>query len=151
MQISEERGKITLVGKHVAKPGLEFVYFGEIADCEGCKLHRVCNNLQPGKRYRIVAVRNNTVHECRIHKDGALAVEVIDSPVIALIPSERAIQNSTITYESGCSMTACKSVDLCNPEGIIKGGRYVVGEVLGNAPEGCERGKVLKLVELRPV
>ncbi|MEG3055343.1 MAG: UPF0179 family protein [Methanoculleus sp.] len=40
---------------------------------------------------------------------------------------------------------------LCYPDGIIEGEKYVVGEILGNAPEPCERGRPLKLVELRPI
>lgn len=149
--MSDAKVKVTLIGKHLARPGVEFVYNGELLECEGCKVQRVCNNLETGKRYRILAVRSQTLHECRLHQDGALAVEVIDSPLIALIPAERAIVNSTIVFEPICSIETCKSNELCSPEGIINGDRYVVGEVLGNAPEECEKGKILKLVELRPI
>jgi uncharacterized protein (UPF0179 family) len=145
-----DNAKVTLIGIELAKPGLEFVYEGPQPGCEGCKVYKVCNNLVPGKRYRIIGVRTGTTHECRLHHGGARVVEVIDAPIVALINAERAIVNSKIQFESTCHITACRGYDLCNPEGIIEGARYLVGEVLGNAPEGCERGRVLKLVELRP-
>jgi uncharacterized protein (UPF0179 family) len=147
----ESKMKVTLIGTLLAVPGLEFVYRGALPECEGCKKYRVCNNLQQDRRYRIIGVRSRTVHECRVHEGGAYAVEVIESPVIALIPSEKVIVNSTIAFDPTCTITGCKSYELCHPEGLIKGERYVVGEVLGSAPEACERGRNLKLVELRPV
>jgi uncharacterized protein (UPF0179 family) len=146
-----ERVKVTLIGTRLARPDLEFVYNGGLKDCEGCKAYHVCNNLLPGKRYRVIGIRSSTRHDCPIHEGGVLAVEVIASPIISLIPAERAIMNSTIVPDILCSQRTCKSFDLCHPEGILEGERYMVGEVLGNAPEGCEKGKNLKLVELRPI
>ncbi|MBN1195029.1 MAG: UPF0179 family protein [Methanomicrobiaceae archaeon] len=149
--MSEGKVKITLIGRDIARTDLEFVYEGPLPECDGCKVHRVCTNLQLHKRYRIVGIRGNTVHECQVHHDGVCAVEVIEAPIITLIKSERAIVNSKILFESSCSATECKSYELCHPEGIVEGAYYIVGEILGNAPEGCERGRTLKLVELRPV
>lgn len=146
-----DNAKVTLIGTVLAKPDLEFIYEGAQPECEGCKVFKVCNNLTTKKRYRITGVRTGSTHECRLHHGGARVVEVIESPIVALINAERAIVNSKIQFESSCSNAACKSYDLCNPDGIIEGERYLVGEVLGNAPEGCERGRALKLVELRPV
>ena len=79
--MNEEKVKITLIGTSLARPGLEFIYEGELAECEGCKVFKVCNNLQPKKRYRIVGLRNGAMHECRIHHENVCAVEVIESPV----------------------------------------------------------------------
>ena len=143
--------KVTLIGKSLARPGLEFIYEGELAECAGCKVFKVCNNLQPKKRYRIVGLRNGTMHECRIHHENVCAVEVIESPIVALINADKAIAHSKILFEPMCTNRKCKSYDLCHPEGIVVGERYVVGEILGSAPEGCERGRTLKLVELKPV
>ncbi|NLM30841.1 MAG: hypothetical protein GX216_10575, partial [Methanomicrobiales archaeon] len=55
------------------------------------------------------------------------------------------------SYEFSCPKIDCRSYRLCRPDGIIEGEKYVVGEILGNAPEPCERGRSLKLVELRPI
>jgi uncharacterized protein (UPF0179 family) len=141
--------KITLIGTHLAKSGLEFIYEGPLPECESCKVRKACHNLQPGKRYRITGVRTGSKHECLVHKDGACAVDVMESPLIALINADMAIVNSTIHYLGGCTKVECRSHELCNPDGIIEGEKYLVGEILGNAPDTCERGRILKLVELR--
>ncbi|NYT05197.1 MAG: UPF0179 family protein [Methanomicrobiales archaeon] len=148
--MNEAKVKITLIGKHLARKECEFVFEGPLPECEGCKVQKVCTNLQPKKRYRIVDIRGTSPHDCRIHRDGVIAVEVVEAPIITLIKSEQAIVSSRILFESTCSSTGCKSYDLCHPEGIIDGAHYIVTEILGGAPEGCERGRNLKLVELRP-
>jgi len=76
---------------------------------------------------------------------------VVESPVVALVTADSAIMNSRISYECSCRQVECKSYELCCPEGVIDGERYMVGEILGNAPDICEKGRSLKLVELRPV
>ncbi len=149
--MAEGKPKVTVIGATLARPGLDFIYEGELPECEVCRVRKACHNLQAGKKYRIVGIRTTTKHECQVHAGGACAIEVVESPIVALISADRAIVNSRILFEFSCSNRECKSYDLCHPEGTIEGERYVVGEILGNAPEGCERGRVLKLVELRPV
>jgi uncharacterized protein (UPF0179 family) len=143
------KAKITLIGIRLAKPGLEFVYEGPLPECENCKVRKACHNLQVGKRYRITAVRGGSKHECPVHRDGACAVDVIESPLIALIQADMAIMNSTFHYNGGCTRIECRSYELCSPDGIVEGEKYLIGEVLGNAPDVCEKGRILKLVELR--
>ncbi|NLN09133.1 MAG: UPF0179 family protein [Methanoculleus thermophilus] len=150
--MANEKTKVTLIGAALAKQGLEFVYEGTTCpECENCKVSKVCHNLQPGKKYRIMGIRSNTRHECPVHHEAAVAVDVAEAPVVALISADMAIANSQVRYESSCSRTDCRSYSLCHPDGIIEKGKYIVGEVLGNAPEICERGRSLRLVELRPV
>lgn len=150
MPVPSGKSKITLIGVQLAKPGMEFIFEGELAECEVCKVRKACNNLQQGRKYRITAVRSGSRHECPIHLGGTCAVDVIEAPLIALVGADMAIVNSTIMYTSSCTKTTCRSYELCYPDGIVEGERYVVGEVLGNAPDVCERGRTLKLVELRP-
>lgn len=143
--------KVTLIGAAFAKQGLDFVYEGNpCQECENCKVRKTCHNLQPGRKYRVDAVRTNTRHECPVHHEAVIAVDVMEAPVIALIGADMAIANSKVSYEFSCPRTECRSYQLCHPDGIIEGEKYVVGEVLGNAPDVCERGRALKLVELRP-
>lgn len=145
-----KKAKVTLIGSVLAKPNLEFVYEGPAEECEGCKMRKVCHNLQPGKKYRIVEVRPATKHDCPVHLDSVSAVEVVESPITALIGADMAIVNSKVQYEFPCTRTGCGSFPLCHPDGIIEGEKYIVSEVLGSAPDICERGRTLKLVELRP-
>jgi uncharacterized protein (UPF0179 family) len=145
--MAQTKPKVTLIGTELAKQGLEFIYEGELDDCGSCKVRKACNNLRSGKRYRIVGIRPAR-HECLVHLNGTCAVEVVESPIAALIGSEKAIKNTRIQYEFVCNREECESYLLCHPEGIVEGEKYTVLEVLGTSPDACERGKQLTLVEL---
>jgi len=147
--MAEAKTKVTLVGTVLAKTGVEFIYEGEAPECDTCKVKKACNNLQKGRKYRIVTVRT-THHECPVHLNGATAVEVMEAPISALISPEMAIVNSKIKIELSCNKADCRSFSLCRPDGVVDGEKYVVTEVLGNAPDICEKGRALKLVEIRP-
>ncbi|HVP25582.1 MAG TPA: UPF0179 family protein [Methanomicrobiales archaeon] len=147
----EAKPKVTLIGRLLARPGLEFIFEGELPECEHCRVRKACNNLQSGRKYRIVSVRTAAPHDCSIHDGGTCAVEVIESPIVALVNADMAIMNSRITFEFSCNKEECKSFELCRPDGVVDGDRYLVGEILGNAPDICEKGRALKLVELRPL
>jgi len=147
--MAEAKTKVTLVGTVLAKTGVEFIYEGEAPECDTCKVKKACNNLQKGRKYRIVTVRT-THHECPVHLNGATAVEVMEAPISALISPEMAIVNSKIKIELSCNKADCKSFALCRPDGVVDGEKYIVTEVLGNAPDICEKGRALKLVEIKP-
>jgi len=147
--MAETKTKVTLVGTVLAKSGTEFVYEGESPDCETCKVKKACNNLSKGHRYRIVTVRS-THHDCAVHLNGATAVEVMEAPVTMLISADRAMVDSKIKVEFSCNKTDCRSYPLCRPDGVVEGEKYVVADVLGNAPDICSKGRALKLVEIRP-
>jgi len=148
--MTETKPKVTLIGRELAKNGLEFIYEGTIGDCGSCKLSKACNNLKKGRRYRIVGVRT-TEHICPVHLNDALSVEVIESPIPVLISADMAIRNTKIQFEFSCSRENCTNYDLCRPEGLIEGEKYIVMDVVGNAPDICEKGRSLQLVELMPV
>ena len=137
------------MGTVLAKPNVEFIYEGEVAECETCKVKKACHNLQKGRKYRIVTVRT-THHDCAVHLNGATAVEVMEAPITALINADMAIINSKIKPELSCNKSECRSYPLCRPDGITDGEKYIVVDVLGNAPDICDKGRALKLVELRP-
>jgi hypothetical protein len=147
--MSENKTKVTLVGTVLAKQGVEFVYEGEAAECNSCKVKKACNNLQIGRKYRIVSVRS-THHECMVHLDGATAVEVVEAPVTALINADMAIVNSKIKVDLSCNKSDCRSYSLCRPDGVVDGEKYIVTDVLGNASDICPKGRALKLVDIKP-
>lgn len=148
--MAEAKTKVTLVGTVLAKQGIEFIYEGEVAGCETCKIKKACNNLQVGRKYRIVSVRT-THHDCPVHLNGATAVEVTDAPVSALINADMAIINSKVKIEFSCNKSDCRSFPLCRPDGLVAGEKYIVTDILGNAPDICYKGRSLKLVDVRPV
>jgi uncharacterized protein len=147
--MAEGKTKVTLVGTVLAKQGIEFIYEGEVTACDTCKVKKACNNLQTGRKYRIVSVRT-THHECMVHLNGATAVEVVEAPITVLINADMAIVNSKIKPDLSCSKSDCRSFSFCRPEGVVEGEKYIVAEVLGNASDICEKGRVLKLVEIKP-
>ena len=147
--MTETKTKVTLMGTVLAKPNLEFIYEGEVAECNTCKVKKACHNLQKGRKYRIVTVRS-THHDCAVHLNGATAVEVMEAPVTALINADMAMINSKIKPELSCNKSDCRSFPLCRPDGVTEGEKYIVVDVLGNASDICEKGRALKLVELRP-
>ncbi len=147
--MAEAKTKVTLVGTVLAKPGTEFIYEGEVAGCDTCKVKKACNNLQTGRKYRIMSVRT-THHECMVHLDGTIAVDVMEAPVTVLINADMAIVNSKIKLELSCSNNDCRSYQLCHPEGVVEGEKYIVADVISKAPDVCEKGRMLKLVSVRP-
>jgi uncharacterized protein (UPF0179 family) len=86
-----------------------------------------------------------------VHLNGATAVEVMEAPVTALISAEMAMVNSKIKFETSCNKADCRSYDLCHPDGIVEGEKYVVVDMLGNPSDICDKGRALKLVELKGV
>ena len=148
--MTEAKTKVTLVGTVLAKPGVEFVYEGEVTECSTCKVKKACNNLTKGHRYRIITVRS-THHECTIHLNGATAVEVIDAPATMLINADMAMMNSRVKIEFSCNKTDCRSFSLCHPDGVVEGEKYIIADVVGNAPDICDKGRALKMVEIKPI
>jgi len=148
--MAEAKTKVTLVGTVLAKQGVEFIYEGETPECDTCKVKKACNNLQKGRKYRIVSVRT-THHDCMVHLNGATAVEVMEAPITILINPDMAIVNSKIKPDLSCNKSDCRSFALCRPEGVVDSEKYIVSDVLGNASDICEKGRSFKLVEIRPV
>jgi len=149
VSVAEAKTKVTLVGTVLAKQGVEFIYEGEAAECDTCKVKKACNNLQIGRKYRIVSVRS-THHECMVHLNGATAVEVMEAPITALINADMAIVNSKIKIDLSCNKSDCRSYPLCRPDGVVDGEKYIVIDVLGNASDICPKGRALKLVDIKP-
>jgi len=148
--MAEVKPKVTLIGKELAKNGLEFIYEGTISDCNACKLNKACNNLKKGRRYRIVGVRP-AEHSCVVHLNGTRAVEVVESPIPALISADMAIKNTKIQFECPCTREQCQNYPFCRPDGIVEREKYTIVTVLGGAPGQCEKGRGLQFVELMPV
>jgi uncharacterized protein (UPF0179 family) len=148
--MSEASTQITLIGTKLATIGMEFTFNGPTPECETCKLRNTCINLEPQRRYRVLGVKGELVHECPIHEAGVRAVEVAESPIIAAFDARKAFPGSKIVFEPvRCDQTECSMYEICHPAGLKEGERYTIVEVVGEAPEECPRGNVLKLVEFR--
>ncbi|NYT01459.1 MAG: UPF0179 family protein [Methanosarcinales archaeon] len=148
--MSEPTTQITLIGTRLATIGMEFIFNGQTPECDICKLRNTCMNLETGRRYRILGIRGELVHDCPIHEDGVRAVEVTESPIIAALDARRSFAGSKIVFEpANCNEPNCTMFEICHPNGLKGGDRCTIVEVVGEAPEECPHGNVLKLVELR--
>ncbi len=142
---------ITLIGKRLAKPGQEFIHYGvsNSRECMGCKLRKVCDNLEVGRRYVVKSSMNKPHEKCRIHDEGVMLVEVEPAEIQLLLPSQQAIEGATIAFmRPDCTRTLCERSDLCFPDGLRDGDRCEVLKVL-NANVNCELGTKLTLVSVR--
>ncbi len=145
----EGRQVVTLIGANLAKEGEEFIFWGASKRCEECRLKNSCTNLEVGRRYRVVKVRNEIKHDCYIHEGGVCVVEVTESTIQAAINSSRAFKNSKIVFEPAhCEETTCTLFDSCHPAGLRAGDRCTILEILGDLPDECADGRALKLVAI---
>jgi uncharacterized protein len=149
-KMSEAATQITLIGIKLATIGMEFTFNGPTPECETCKLRNTCMNLEPDRRYRVLGIRGELVHECPIHESGVRAVEVTESPIIAALDARKAFPGSKIVFEPvECDVSGCRMYEICHPTGLKPGEKYTIVDVVGESPEDCQKGNVLKLVELK--
>ncbi|MGM0605665.1 MAG: UPF0179 family protein [Halobacteriota archaeon] len=143
---------VTLIGTRLADPGLEFVYGGESAACEGCPYRSQCLNLREGTRYRVTEVRQNAqTLECAVHDGGVRAVEVEPATVLATVASRGAYAGSTARLEGPCPHVDCPSHEYCVPDGANFDEEYRITDVKGDPPhDHCHLDRTLTLVELSP-
>lgn len=147
--MAEAETIVTLIGVKLARIGEEFMFIGSTSECDACKLKNSCLNLETGRKYRIVSRREGIQHECAVHDTGVCPVEVVEAPIIAAIEARRAFAGSKISFEPMKCEKTCGLYDLCHPESLRSGEKYTINNVLGDAPEPCNLGHTLKLVELR--
>ncbi len=141
---------ITLIGARLAKEGNEFIFEGQAPECDRCRLKNTCMGLEKGRKYRIVKLKNDTVHECFVHDEGARVVEVIKAPVQAVIDSKKAVKGAKIRYQQPKfrDIEDEELFDLLNPEGIKNGDRCTIVNVLESIEADNTTPGNLKKVEL---
>ncbi|WNY28130.1 hypothetical protein MmiEs2_03120 [Methanimicrococcus stummii] len=143
--------KITVIGSRLAKPGETFFFLGEQEDCKRCNIRGTCLNLDLGRKYEIVSVRNDNLLKCALHDGGVLAVSVQNAPVEAYIDAKKAVAGSTVTFTPSKVKLEEGHIDngiddsLFTPKGLTKGDKCLVKEVF----EGIEvEEKTYKRVNL---
>lgn len=134
---------ITLVGKKLAKVGNEFIYVGITQKCRNCRLKTVCSNLQEGRTYKIVKIRDKS-HDCDLHEEGVIAVEVEKMPAVVNVKSEEAEATAVNHHKINCDDTFCKEYEACVPP--IKEKEYKILKVIGDVK--CPKGYKLRKVEI---
>ncbi|WP_456367883.1 UPF0179 family protein [Thermococcus sp.] len=135
---------ITLVGEKLAKPGVEFIFYGPAEPCKTCRLAGVCiGNLEPGRRYRILRVKSMPSHSCPIHEGKVRVVEVEEPSIEVAINPRMAVVGSVITLR----MEDCPDRrDLFRPEGLFDGDQVKILEITGEVECNGKTYKVVKVI-----
>ncbi len=142
-------GIITLAGRTLAKEGVEFRYTGPADECMDCGLKAVCHKLTPGRKYRVVSVRD-VEHACQVH-DGDLVrvIEVEELPIEVSIPSRKALEAALIVLDQpDCPRKWCQNHILCTIPSGLKGKKVAIKEI--GAIVDCPRDLKLKKAIVEP-
>ncbi|WCN28803.1 UPF0179 family protein [Thermococcus kodakarensis] len=137
---------ITLVGEKLAKPGVEFIFYGPAEPCKTCKLAGVCvGNLEPGRRYKILRVRSMPSHSCPLHEGKVRVVEVVEPSIEVAIEPRLAVVGSVITLK----LEDCPDLDkrdLFKPEGLFDGDSVKIIEITGEVECNGKTYKIAKVM-----
>jgi len=136
---------ITLVGEKLAKPGVEFIYYGPADPCKSCRLARVCvGNLEPGRRYKVVRVRN-IEHSCPLHEGKVRVVEVVEPAIDVAVEPRIAVVGSKIKL----SFVECNDPEkqsLVRPEGLFEGDLVKILEIVGDFECDEKKYKIARVI-----
>ena len=135
---------VTLVGEKIAKENIVFEYLGPINDCKECKLKTVCFNLKPGRKYKILKVRDKR-HNCKVHEGTATVVEVEQLPINTAIDKKYSEGAKTKIKKEECNWIGCDFYRLCKIK-INKDKKYQIVKVKNKIK--CPKGKDLQEVLL---
>ena len=137
---------ITLIGKKLARKGLEFIFWGTAPPCNTCSMRNICTGLELGGRYRITGIRK-TENKCEVHEEGVVAVEYEQIPFTASLNTKSALEGSIQEYSTPqCRNLECSHRDTCFPLGIKDQKKYKIVKV--GEPIDCPLGYSLTKVEM---
>ena len=137
--------KVTLVNSKYAEVGYEFVHYGMVEECKKCSLIKTCNNLEKGRKYKVIALREYE-HPCKVY-GKAKVVEVEEPEILSAIDRKRAFIAAIVRFKPICSEMFCQNSKYCNPEGLFEGDKCKI-ESIYDALE-CDKGLKLQLVGLK--
>ena len=138
---------LTVIGKRLAKDGLTFTFMGPLSNCKECKVKNICFHLEHGRQYKIVGTRD-VLHECPIHEEGVVVVEIEPVTEQRVIPRKQAMEGSTISIDlAKCRERHCVYYRLCLPFGAVTGQKRNVVKV--GKKVDCPKGEDRVLVELQ--
>lgn len=138
--------KISLIGVDLAKEGLEFTFVGPLVGCAECRIKNVCFNLDPGRSYRVLKVREKENPCFVFNKDRVATVEIEEIPEVAHMQYGRKLQEgSSVTLQSiNCDHFTCPNIERCNIVHMREGTRAVINKVEEKleCPKGYDMRKV---------
>ena len=138
--------KISLIGIDLAKEGIEFTFVGPLVGCAECRIKNVCFNLDPGRTYKILKVREKENPCFVFNQDKVATVEVEEVPEYAHMQYGKKLQEgSSINLKSmNCDQFTCPSIEKCNIMHMRDGSRVTINKVEDklDCPKGFNMRKV---------
>ncbi len=146
MSANDDAEKITLLGTHLAREGMRFVFLGETELCKDCRFRGACLKLEQGRLYEVKIVKK-IKHQCPVHEDGVVTVHVVEPEIVTSFPSRIAVKGATQRYErKNCELIDCSNyATICNPEYLFPEDKLYILDVLGKME--CPAGYDLKSVK----
>ncbi|MFO8050975.1 MAG: UPF0179 family protein [Thermoplasmatota archaeon] len=141
-------GKVSLIGRSLAREGAVFTYIGQADECAECKLAKICHGLESGKRYKVVKVREKE-HDCPVH-DKVVVVEVEEVPIEVSLPGRKAMEGAVVELDmEECPRKWCPNQRYCRRDLFHKGQKVTVIAV--EEVMDCPRGLGLKKARVKPI
>lgn len=138
--------KISLIGIDLAREGLEFTFVGPLVGCAECRIKNVCFNLDPGRSYKVLKVREKENPCFVFNQDKVATVELEELPETAHMQYGKKLQEgSSVTLKSmNCDHLSCPNIEKCNLIHMREGTRGVINKVEGKleCPKGYDMRKV---------
>lgn len=127
---------ITLIGKHLAKEGNSFIFYGPADECKSCRYKSSCiNSLIEGHKYKIIEVRD-VEQKCPLHDDEKVNVVVVEEADSVVYTDSKVFEGSKFTYKYlNCSNEDCDFREFCFPESIKNNDKCVFVKDLGSFDE----------------
>ena len=140
--------KISLIGVDLAREGMEFRFVGPLVGCAECRIKNVCFNLEPGKRYKISAVRDKENPCFVFNRDKVATVEVEEVPEYANLQIGRRLQEgSSVTLKSlQCDYFTCPNIETCNLLHMRENAKVTIKKV--GEKIDCPKGFNMKSVQV---
>ncbi|MCL4328857.1 MAG: UPF0179 family protein [Candidatus Thermoplasmatota archaeon] len=141
--------KVSLIGMDLAKEGIEFTFVQPLKECSPCGVKNVCFNLEPGRSYRIGAVRERE-HPCSVYEgDKVRAIEVEELEFTANLEySQKLQEGSKITLKSmECGIFTCSNIEECNLMHRRQGVKATISELAEKLD--CPKGLDIRKVRLK--
>jgi uncharacterized protein (UPF0179 family) len=130
---------ITVVGLKQSKIGFLFLHEKPLAECEECRLYKVCmTNLEANRVYEVIEVRDKHF-PCNIHEEGVQVVKVVEADREVAINPKFVFPQAIITYQTQeCHNMGCPHYITCVPQGLKNGDKVKILKVKDaiTCPEG---------------
>lgn len=141
--------KISLIGLDLAKPDMEFTFVTPLVGCSECRIKNVCFNLEPGRKYRVINVRDKT-HPCTVFNQDKVAtveVEEVDEQV-NLQYGRKVQEGSKVTLKSmDCDHFTCPHIETCNLMHKREGMKATISKV--EKKLDCPKGYDMRSVSVK--